>query len=947
MSKVIYAKHSNERAQKYNIITLIEKDDNGKKHVIKKNSQEESKGHILNLKNKYLELKKKYEETGIEMCPCHEIEDGVSFEFLDGKNASFYIDNYLKNKDSEKIFEFLDRLNDFIIKNSKKVIFQSEKEYTDFFGSSKYFENKEIFVMGPANIDLIFDNIIVQDDKWKLIDYEWIVDIAVPSKFILFRSIYYNICNGAYVYENNSEYYDRYGITESDITEFIRMEDMFQKNVKGTTKCVDEYVKEAIDIKDLMYRKVWKQRELNFQIYEDFGDGFSEKNSKIITVPIADSEYSFSYSVPKGVKNLRIDPDDSRIVIEIPKEMILQTNGTMIDEKTVAFDTEDPWIIVKAEGEIVLKGHVGKMNDFATSKMISIKEDIVSANDELAKNRQEIETLNIQLQSERSEKELYRVTLTGMENSLSWRITKGLRKVSKLLKKKVDSVDNNLPMIAVHLHLFYIDLLEEFVDYFSNIPYEFDIFISCVKGADINYVKKKASEITNVRVVNVKKLENQGRDIAPLYVGFGEEIKRYKYFLHVHSKKSKHIEKGGSDWRKYSLNNLVGTTEQVRYIIEKFESCANIGLVYPECHDDIPMIGYTWMGNKYNGRDFLDRIGVTFEDGFFNYPAGSFFWARTEAVKPLFDIGMTLEDFPREAGQIDGTFAHVLERAIAFVSKSRGYSSIIINNEKNTEYTNVSVEPYRKYFNTTLDTVKKKAKEYDIVSFSLFDTLVVSGVLDYDDIIRMVGDKFGFDECFYQYRKQAEILAKNKYGDITTIDNIYEVMSIISPFESEVTEKIKKVEINTVLENVKPRADIKELYNHLVKEGKRVYIVCDSYFRRATIESILVKCGYIGFEDIYISCEEGYSKENEKLWELFFERNNIDKHIHIGSDVYADWFVLEKRCANSIFVMSPFEMYKLSDGYDYFEGLKKYTYEDRIMLAKKIKYDKFNNAFSN
>ncbi len=41
------------------------------------------------------------------------------------------------------------------------------------------------------------------------------------------------------------------------------------------------------------------------------------------------------------------------------------------------------------------------------------------------------------------------------------------------------------------------------------------------------------------------------------------------------------------------------------------------------------------------------------------------FFARVDALKPLLSLGLTDDDFDIEAGQVDGTIAHAIERCFS------------------------------------------------------------------------------------------------------------------------------------------------------------------------------------------------------------------------------------------------------------------------------------------
>jgi lipopolysaccharide biosynthesis protein len=70
------------------------------------------------------------------------------------------------------------------------------------------------------------------------------------------------------------------------------------------------------------------------------------------------------------------------------------------------------------------------------------------------------------------------------------------------------------------------------------------------------------------------------------------------------------------------------------------------------------------------------------------------FWARTEALQPLFKAHIKIEDFPEEAGQTDATLAHCIERLFVLVAKRSGLNTIILRDSKSMSWSRWHFEQY-------------------------------------------------------------------------------------------------------------------------------------------------------------------------------------------------------------------------------------------------------------
>jgi Rhamnan synthesis protein F len=232
------------------------------------------------------------------------------------------------------------------------------------------------------------------------------------------------------------------------------------------------------------------------------------------------------------------------------------------------------------------------------------------------------------------------------------------------------------PRLVAVCHVFYPDMLPEMKRYLSNIPFPLHVFISTDTAAKRAAIRQGFDDWLTA-LVDVRVMENRGRNIAPLLVGFRDIYDRYDYVLHVHSKRSTHTF-FLNQWRRFLLETLLGSPGVVASVFAAFQVNANLGVIGPSRFEGVRSVG--WSANYRLCKRIARQMGVTIaETPPVDFPAGSMFWARTSALRPLLELGLQFADFPRERGQLDGTLAHALERLFYVACERAGLDWITIS----------------------------------------------------------------------------------------------------------------------------------------------------------------------------------------------------------------------------------------------------------------------------
>ncbi len=218
--------------------------------------------------------------------------------------------------------------------------------------------------------------------------------------------------------------------------------------------------------------------------------------------------------------------------------------------------------------------------------------------------------------------------------------------------------------IAVHLHIFYLDLIPQVVNALDNIPIAFDIFVSIPESLECNenIIKEKLSHIVKVGEIEVSRVPNRGRDVAPMLCTFKEKLMRYDIMLHLHTKKSPHDDKL-EGWFSFICRHLLPHNDTATILnLLDYDGC----IVAPPNYIQDPSSDGWGKDNINIAQQLVNSssldVDLKKDYSIVDYPQGTMFWARTDCLKPLFDIPFRYEMFPNEPIGVDGTIAHAIER---------------------------------------------------------------------------------------------------------------------------------------------------------------------------------------------------------------------------------------------------------------------------------------------
>ena len=211
-----------------------------------------------------------------------------------------------------------------------------------------------------------------------------------------------------------------------------------------------------------------------------------------------------------------------------------------------------------------------------------------------------------------------------------------------------------------------------------------------------------------------------------------------------------------------------------------------------------------------------------------------------------------------------------------------------------------------------IKTIKEKIKNSEVVSFDVFDTLIMRKVLFPEDVFELV-ERYAQKEGLKvsEYKK---LRIRSDYENphiLPTIYEIYDYLQVLGNITEDVKRKLLNYEVEVEQNVLIRREDMMELFNYAVALGKPVYLISDMYLPKSILQSILKRLNIHEYKDIFISCEYKKSKQ-DGLYTVFKKNMCEESFIHIGDNIKSDIEAANHSGIEGFLIKSALELLKIS-----------------------------------
>jgi glycosyltransferase involved in cell wall biosynthesis/lipopolysaccharide biosynthesis protein len=207
---------------------------------------------------------------------------------------------------------------------------------------------------------------------------------------------------------------------------------------------------------------------------------------------------------------------------------------------------------------------------------------------------------------------------------------------------------------ALVIHVWHLDVLDELAEAVLNLPEKVDQYLTIPAHFGSKEKELIKSKFPHANQVSV---ENLGQDVGALFQLMKKvDLCKYKFICKIHTKKGENMP---DEWRRALLDGVLGSVQQVQYIIKKFREDSKI-LMAGSRQLYLHGPSYLFKNKEIIESVFKEKINdFNFLKADWWFIAGTCFWIRTSILKELENCELSFQ--PSEY-VVDGTIAHATER---------------------------------------------------------------------------------------------------------------------------------------------------------------------------------------------------------------------------------------------------------------------------------------------
>lgn len=190
---------------------------------------------------------------------------------------------------------------------------------------------------------------------------------------------------------------------------------------------------------------------------------------------------------------------------------------------------------------------------------------------------------------------------------------------------------------------------------------------------------------------------------------------------------------------------------------------------------------------------------------------------------------------------------------------------------------------------------KQKIDSGDLISFDIFDTLLVRNTANPTDVFKIAHEFFNQESSYFitddfmtsriSAEKNARMSSKNV--DVT-LDEIYEEIKKECGYGDQLIDELKKYELKAEESLLTKDMSVAGIYEYALSQEKKIAIVSDMYLPRAFIEKVLRKNGINYWDELIISCEDNVGKYCGSAFAMLISRHPDALITHVGDNEWSD-----------------------------------------------------------